>query len=266
MFTARRLLSFLLLASLLSVALLTSCGPPPPPKITSVTLAHGAKENNQDYEALEPTTNFETGTKEVHAIIKVTNPIQGTVLRSVWTKISKSGFEETISDKSYTFEKAYDIFAQDNYITAENPLQGKYKLLVYLDGQVANMTDFTVEKPATSFLDAVTAEQVLDDGAGNATPVNPTDNFPAGTAEIHTLARIAYPDNRSVAIITWYGIDPKGERVKLTEQQFTPSDTDLATWTLDYTVTSNGGFAPAQYQIEIMLDGKLVQTLEITVN
>jgi hypothetical protein len=266
MFNARRILSILLLASLLSTALLTSCGPPPPPKITSVTIAHGAKENNQDYEALGPTTSFETGTKEVHAIIKVTNPVQGTVLRSVWNKISASGLEEPISDKSYTFEKAYDVFAQDNYITAENPLQGKYKLLVYLDGQVANLTDFTVEKPATSFIEAVTTAQVLEDDAGNITPVDPTNTFPAGITDIHTLVRIAYPDNRSVAVITWYGINAKGERVKLAEQQFTPSDTDLATWTLDYTVTSTGGFDAAQYQIEIKLDGKLLQTLDLTVN
>lgn len=266
MFTARRLLSFLLLASLLSTALLTSCGPPPPPSITSVVIAKGAREVNQDYEPIDPTSSFEAGTREIHAIIKVANPIQGTVLRSLWTTIDQSGLQETISDKSYTFEQNYDVFAQDNYIQSDDPLLGNYKLVVYLNGQVANMTDFSVEKPVSSFMDAFTTEQVLDDGAGNTQPVNPTNDFPAGTTDIHTLVRIAYPDNRSLAVITWYGFDPQGEAVKLAEEQFTPSEPNLSVWTLDYTLTSRGGFAPGQYKVDIKLDGALLQTLDFTVN
>jgi hypothetical protein len=264
--STRRIIRFLMVSLLISAAWLVSCAPPPPPSLSSVVLAKGVKEANNEYEAVDPTSSFDAGTKEVHAVIKVANPVKGTLLRSVWSSLNGAGKAEVVSDKDYTFEDAYGLFSQDNYIQAETPLVGKYKLEVYLDGKVAQTVEFMVARPPASFLDAVTAAKVIDGGDGSVQAVDPTTSFPAGTAEIHTVVRINYPTDAASAQIIWSALDAQGQKTQVAEQTFTPSQPDLGIWTLDYTLTSDGGFAAGKYQIDIHLDGNLIHTFEITVN
>jgi hypothetical protein len=127
------------LIAVLIFALLTAGCKPGPVEIGEVVIC---KNVDSEYNPVEPTTVFPSGTDTVYAAVKVNNITPEDKVTTIWNYL-ETGEEINVTDFT-TEESGSGYIAFSIEVTAGFPT-GRYNVVVYLNDEEIKTVEFSVE-------------------------------------------------------------------------------------------------------------------------
>jgi hypothetical protein len=212
-----------------------------------------ALESTEDDEPVEPSVLFPAGINRLLAFFDYEN-MSSTI---DWTRSWSVDGQQALSK-----DERWDEGESGRYVlelTSSRGLSaGAYRLELLIDGDLAAISNFWVtgeEGEGALFEPIVFAEG--EDRSGN--PVNEARSFAAGLEELHAFSDYSGMEDGLDFAITWY-VD--GQLV--IESPYEWDEGESGTWH-DYLYNRSGELPDAEYTLELLLEGQVIQSGTTTV-
>jgi hypothetical protein len=240
---------------------------------TASTLIIRSAVTSKGYEngkAVDPTTTFSPTDLLLHAVVEVGNAPTDTKVKVVWTSVDSTDsggtqYKDQKIDEKEVLTKETDSTV-DFTLSNDQPWPvGKYKVDIYLDGNLERMIEFEVQPatipsataepqatdtpvPQVSYGELVTAKGV---GQSNA-PVDPTTVFAPNDTIYAVLELIHFPSGHS-AFARWYR---DGTAIEDTSEL--TADRDYSNVYLEFHLfsTTGTGLQVGSYEVQFFIDGQ----------
>lgn len=205
-------------------------------------------ESTADDEPVEPSVLFPAGIDQIMAFFEYENMSDG----MDWTRTWLIDGEEALSK-----EERWDSGRSGSYVlelsSSRGLLAGAYRLELYIEDELVALSNFRVtgeEGQGAAFEPIVFAEG--EDRRGD--PVNAAQSFASGLEELHAFSDYNGMEDGLDFAIHWY-VDGQ----KVIESPYEWDGGESGTWH-DYLYNRDGQLPDAEYTLELVLDGQVIQS------
>lgn len=234
-----------------------------PAYITQVVLAKGSQGEN--FTPVDITDEFAPNQATFHAIVTLENAPANLTLGSKWYLVQATGYtpNSLIDDNEIPVDQGGSRNVDFTLKTSQDTWPaGTYCVEIYAEGNLALSKSFSVIGDTTpSNATASIVKQIVlaqDTKPETFEPVNPTTVFKTNAQAIHAAVQIENAPANTLFQAKWY--PPNQEPL-----EFNLPPVDGSRW-IDFRLTpAPDGFPTGEYQVEIYLNGELVDTKTFTV-
>jgi hypothetical protein len=195
----------------------------------------------------------------IYAIVQMKNAPDDTVLKAVWTGVDLASGEKntTLAEKELTTGGSQAYFS----LTGTKPV-GKYKVDIFLNGELNRTLDFEVQAAQEAAPPPNTAAEMIKDvflsldeaGEQPSTVFGPTDT-------IYAIVDMPDAPADTVTKAVWYLVEAPGYESNSMIDQASITSSGVLTFNL----TPTNPFPAGKYKVEFYVNNELVKTLEFEI-
>lgn len=206
-----------------------------------------ARDFDAQDQPVDPSFTFETGIKEVKAAFDFSNMTDNVKWSALWWLDDQEIDTSTANAPIWTLGTDGSTFvslASDEALPA-----GEYTLVLLVEGDVFQEGQFKIIEPSDLIGDIVFAPAVDGDGM----PISATETFASGTQVVYaTFEYSGIAANQAFSAV-WY---QDGKEISRSEETWRGTESGHS-WVM---LGNKEGLVAGQYDLELSVDGKVVQT------
>jgi hypothetical protein len=223
---------------------------PSAPSFSNLVLSLEQTDRN---EPVEPSVLFPAGTRDLYASFDYEGMRDGLDWTRTWLVDGEVGLTKT---ESWDADRAGSYSLQ---LSSQRGLEaGAYRLKLYLEGELAVMSNFWVtgSRGSGASFDPITFAEGIDQ---RGDPVRAAHTFASGLEELHAFTTYSGMEDGLDYVVNWY-ID--GEKV--VEQPSEWDGGESGPW--HYRLYSTSGALPdGQYDVKLIIEGQVLQSGSTTI-